>query len=122
MVAFELYPWHSPRFTGRLDIEDAQDFVEEYVWKPVKELGAPVFAFGEPWFRFLKNRVLDLREVERLGRDGKPYGSRVPSRSAVVLQGRNGLTVIVEKHSGSAGPPSHEETILLREAFIRFCL
>ena len=34
----------------------------------------------------------------------------------IVLQDANGLLVIAEKHSGGAGPPSCEETTLLRKA------
>lgn len=48
MVAFELYPWHSTAVTGpmRPDLS----FVEEFIWAPVAELAAPVFAFGAAWF------------------------------------------------------------------------
>lgn len=121
MVSFELYPWHSPRITARLGGEDAREFIHEYIWKPVKELRAPVFAFGAGWFPILENPVLGLDVVKRLGAGGAPYGSRVKSRSVIVLRGSGGLTVIAAKHSGSAGPPSHDETICLREAFDRFC-
>ena len=121
MASFELYPWHSPRFTARLGVEDAGEFIHEYVWKPVKELRAPVFAFGAPWFRMLEDPVLRLKVVKRLGAGGEPYGSRVESRSVLVLRGSGGLTVIAEKHRGGAGPPSREETILLREALDGFC-
>ena len=123
MVSFELYPWHSPRLKGQLRKggEDVQELIQEFVWKPVKELGAPVFAFGTPWFSFLKNPVLGLDVVKKLGANGKRYGSRVESRSVLVLRDSDGLTVIAAKHLGGAGPPSHEETICLREAFDRFC-
>ena len=118
MVSFELYPWHSARFTARLRVEDALKFVHEYVLNPVKELRAPVFAFGAPWFGILENPVFGLKVVARLGVGGESYGSRVASRSVRVLQGSGGLTVIAEKHSGSAGPPSREETDLLRKAVL----
>ena len=122
MASFELYPWHSPEFnTSRLIVEDALKFIQEYVWQPVSELRAPVFAFGEPWFRILENPVLGLKVVDRLGAGGRPYGSRAKSRSVIVLRGRGGLTVMAEKHIGSAVPPKPEETILLREAFDRWC-
>ena len=122
MVSFELYPWHSSRFTSdRFASEDAHKFIEDYVWKPVRELGAPVFAFGTPWFSILQN--LDLKVVKRLGVSGQQYGSRVKSRSVIVLQesGRGGVTVLAEKHRGSAGPPSSKETELLREAVGDLC-
>ena len=121
MVSFELYPWHSKRITAPLGGEDAQEFIDKYIWKPVTELRAPVFAFGAPWFPILENQVLGLRTVKRLGAGGTPYGSRVKSRSVIVLRGSGGLLVIAAKHSGGAGPPSREDTICLREAFDCFC-
>ena len=121
MVSFELYPWHSPRLTARLHGEDSREFIHEHVWEPVKELRAPVFAFGAPWFDILDKPGLGLKVVEQLGAGGKDYGSRVKSRSVIVLQGSDGLTVIAEKHQGNAGPPSLDETILLRETMDCFC-
>ena len=121
MVSFELYPWHSPRFTAKLRVEDALESVQANVLNPVKELCAPVFAFGAQWFPILESPVLGLEVVERLGAGEKPYGSRVASRSVIVLQGSAGLTIIAEKHLGSAGPPSRDETIRLRETLDRFC-
>ena len=121
MVSFELYPWHSPRFTAKLRVEDALESVHANVLDPVKELCAPVFAFGAQWFPILESPVLGLEVVERLGAGGKSYGSRVASRSVLVLQGSAGLTIIAEKHLGSAGPPSRDETIRLRETLDRFC-
>ncbi len=121
MVSFELYPWHSSRFAGKLRVEDALEAIQEYVLNPVKELRAPVFAFGAPWFQILENPVFGLKVVERLGAGGKPYESRVKSRSVIVLRDSGGLTVIAAKHSGSAGPPSRNDTIRLREAFDRCC-
>jgi len=121
MVSFELYPWHSSRFTGKLRVEDALETVQKYVLNPVKELRAPVFAFGALWFRILENPALGLKIVERLGAGGKPYESHVKSRSVIVLRGKGGLTVIAAKHSGSAGPPSRDDTIRLRDAFDRCC-
>ena len=138
MVSFELYPWHSPRFTAKLRVEDALESVREYVLNPVKER-APVFAFGAPWFQILEDSRMASRPgpdagsgaggrlfsalnvVERLGAGGKPYGSRVESRSVLVLQGSGGLTVIAEKHRGGAGPPARDETMRLRDALDRFC-
>ena len=122
MVSFELYPWHSRKFDGpKLRVEAAEKFVHEYVWEPVKELCAPVFAFGAPWFRLLQ-KMSGLDEIVRFGAVGRPYGSSVEDRSVIVLRGGGGITVIAEKHKGGAGPPRSEETVLLREAFDRFCL
>lgn len=113
MVSFELYPWHSTGVTGRMQPDPA--VVEEFVWRPVAEIAAPVFAFGKPWFRVLE-QDLGLEVVDRLGPGGRGYGSTVASRSVTVLKNLNGVTVVAEKHMGGAGPPSREETILLRQA------
>ena len=121
MVSFELYPWHSRRFTAPLGVEAAEDFVHEYVWQSAKELGVPVFAFGAPWFQLLE-KMSALDEIARFGAGGRPYGSSVEDRSVIVLRGGDGITVIAEKHKGGAGPPRSEETVLLRDAFDRFCL
>ena len=123
MVSFELYPWHSARFqASRPDSEAAQEFIENYVWKPVKELNAPVFAFGARWFEILK-KISNLEVAERLGAGGRSYGSSVKSRSVIVFQGkgRSGVTVIAEKHSGSAGPPNQDETRRLCDALGDLC-
>ena len=120
MTSFELYPWHSARFNGRRKFEEAQDLIHEFVWKPVAELGAPVFAFGADWFPILEG-VRGLECVKRLGADGTPYGSEVESRSIMVLRAGDGLTVIAAKQSGYAGPPRRDETVRLRDAVDRFC-
>ncbi len=119
MVSFELYPWHSRGITAPLGGEGAAEFIYEYIWKPVEELGAPVFAFGADWFSILQNPFLGLDVVKRLGVGGVPYRSHVKSRSVIVLRGSGGLTVIAAKHSGSAGPPNHEDTLRLRDAIDR---
>ena len=116
MVDFELYPWHSTAVTATMRPDPA--IIEEYVWRPVAELGAPVFAFGAPWFGILEDG-LGLRVVDRLGVGGRPYGSKVPSRSVAVIE-HDGLIVIAERHLGSAGPPSRAEALLLREAVSRW--
>ena len=113
MVSFELYPWHSTAVTGRMRPD--RGVIEEFVWRPVAELAAPVFAFGAPWSVILEHD-LGLEVVDRLGPGGRTYGSAVPSRGVAVLKGGNGVTVIAEKHTGSAGPPSRQETALLRQA------
>ena len=84
----------------------------------MKELGAPVFAFGADWFSILQNPILGLEVVKRLGVGGVPYGS-VKSRSVIVLRGSDGLTVIAAKHNGSTGPPNPEDTLRLRGAIDR---
>ena len=112
MVGFEMYPWHSPKITGRM--RPPADVIREWVWEPIAELGAPVFAFGAPWFEILEDG-LGLSIVERLGVGGRDYGSAVESRSVLILRDeQTGVTVLAEKHTGGAGPPSAIEVALLR--------
>jgi hypothetical protein len=113
MVGFELYPWHSTAVTGAM--RPPSEFIERWVWQPLREIGALVFAFGAPWFPLLESG-LGLQVVDRLGVGGRPYGSAVPSRAVLVLKDHSGMTVIAERHSGSAGPPSSTETDLLQDA------
>ena len=115
MTSFELYPWHSPRITGRLGGRETRESVRKYVLEPVLELGAPVFAFGARWFEHLA-AMPELRVVARLGKDGASYGSQAKTRTVIVLKDDNGTCLIAEKHSGSAGPPNCKETELLRDA------
>jgi hypothetical protein len=113
MSAFELYPWHSTRVTGR--IRPDPTLIREFVWDPIAEIGAPVFAFGAPWFAMLQDG-LGLEVIERLGAGGRDYGSAVPSRAITVFESPVGLPVVAEKHGGSAGPPNVDETRRLRDA------
>lgn len=117
MVSFELYPWHSTAVTGAMRPPKA--IIDGYVWKPVAELKAPVFAFGAPWLHILE-KELGLEVVDRLGAGGRDYGSTVASRSVTVLKSEHGVTVVAEKHRGGAGPPSRAETDLLRDALDRW--
>lgn len=115
MVAFELYPWHSSRITAAMRPDP--ELIYEFVWSPLAEIGVPAFAFGAPWFPLLEEPRLGLEVVDRLGQGGRPFGSRVASRSVLVLRHQQaGLTVLAEKHSGAAGPPSASEAALLQQA------
>jgi hypothetical protein len=93
--------------------------VREFVWQPIRQLGAPVFAFGKPWFGLLEDK-LGLQVVDRLGVGGRRYATEVSSRAVLVLRGGDGPVVIVERHLGSAGPPRASETLVLREAVERW--
>lgn len=113
MQTFELYPWHSDRVTASFRPDPG--IIREFIWDPIQELGGPpVFAFGAPWFDLLPR--LGLEVVDCLGRGGRAYGSRVTSRSVLLLRGPTGGLVVAEKHSGGVGPPAADETRLLREA------
>lgn len=112
IVAFELYPWHSTSVTGAL--RPPATIVRDMVLEPVRALGAPVFAFGAPWFAMFD--ALHLELVDMLGAGGRPYGSEVPSRTVAVWKGQGDLTVIAERHSGSAGPPRRSEALRMRGA------
>jgi hypothetical protein len=111
MVGFELYPWHSTAVTAPLRPDPG--IIREFVWAPIQELAAPVFAFGAPWFALLEDG-LRLRVVDRLGQGGRPYGTRVISRAVTVFRTDDGVTVIAERHIGGAGPPVPTEMALLR--------
>jgi hypothetical protein len=114
MATFELFPWHSTTVTALM--RPAVRIVAEYIWEPIAGLGNPViFAFGAPWFRLLEPLGLTLQK--RLGGGGVPYPTRAADRSVIAGRTPEGLTVIAEKHSGSAGPPSALETDALRKAF-----
>lgn len=111
MVNVEMYPWHSTSVTAVMRPDPG--IIREWVLNPVRELDAPVFAFGAPWLDLLPR--LGLAEVDRLGRGGRPYRSAVATRTVAVFD-LDGRPLIAEKHSGSAGPPNTHETLLLQEA------
>jgi hypothetical protein len=113
MVVFELYPWHIATMTGPMRPDPG--IVREFVWQPVRELGAPVFAFGKPWFDLLEHGF-GLQVVDRLGAGGRPYATEVAGRAVLVLRDQDGPVVVAEKHLGGAGPPRRSETLVLREA------
>jgi hypothetical protein len=113
MVTFELYPWHSTAVTAAMRPDPG--VVREFVWQPIRELGAPVFAFGKPWAGLLEDG-LGLQVVDRLGAIGRPYPTQVPSRAVLVLRSEDGPVIITEWHVGGAGPPNPSETRILREA------
>jgi hypothetical protein len=113
MVVFELYPWHIAKRIG--PIRPDLGIVREFIWQPVRELGAPVFAFGKPWFDLLEDG-LGPQVVDRLGAGGRPYATEVPSRAVLVLRDQDGPVILAEKHLGGAGPPRRSEALVLREA------
>jgi hypothetical protein len=118
IVAFELYPWHSTNVTAA--IRPDPQLLRRWLWEPIGELGAPVFAFGAPWFNVLEHS-LGLTPLVRLGAGGHDYGSAVPSRTVVAYRDEpTGSTVIAERHLGSAGPPNPAETDRLRDAVQRW--
>jgi hypothetical protein len=115
MVCFELYPWHSKSIKG--EIRPDPGIVRDFIWKPIADMGNPfIFGFGAPWVRFVQENGLTIER--RLGLGGVDYGSSVPSRSVIVARTTEGGIIIVEKHSGSAGPPSRDETHRLREYLV----
>jgi hypothetical protein len=68
MVAFELYLWHITSKTAPMRPDPG--IVREFIWQPVRELGAPVFAFGKSWFDLLEHG-LGLQVMDRLGVGGR---------------------------------------------------
>jgi hypothetical protein len=113
LLMFELFPWHSTSITGAMRIPP--DIVDEFVWQPLSELAIDtLFAFGRPWEAVA--RALKLPLVDALGLGGRPYGSLVPSRAVRVFELPSGQRLVVEWHSGSAGPPRLTEVGRLRDA------
>jgi hypothetical protein len=111
MLIFELYPWHSTAVTAPM--QPPGQVIEQFVWQPVSEIDTShVFAFGKHWAN-LAGR-LNLPLVARLGADGEPYGSQVPSRAVRVHRLPSGQQLVIEWHAGSAGPPRRDEAALLR--------
>ncbi|PWU61499.1 hypothetical protein DLE60_05325 [Micromonospora globispora] len=113
LLIFECYPWHSKSITAPL--RPPAQVIDEFVWQPIAELPVKeVFAFGRPWDDMAQ--ALGLRITDKLGAGGSDYGSAVPSRAVRAYGLPSGQRLIVEWHSGSAGPPSAKETVLLRKA------
>jgi hypothetical protein len=91
------------------------DVVDALVWRPIAELPArEVFAFGRPWDNLASG--LGLPRTHALGAGGRDYGSTVPSRAIRVYGLPSGQRLIVEWHTGGAGPPSGTETAILKAA------
>ncbi len=110
LLIFELYPWHSTAVTAPMQPPGV--IIDEFVWRPVSEIATGhVFAFGKHWANLAER--LDLPTVARLGADGEPYGSTVPSRAVRVHRLPSNQLLVIEWHSGSAGPPRRDETELL---------
>ncbi|MET7669566.1 anti-phage DNA glycosylase Brig1 [Micromonospora luteifusca] len=113
LLIFECYPWHSKALTAPL--RPPPEVIEEFVWQPIAELPVrDVFAFGRSWDGIAQ--ALKLPLTGRLGLGGTDYGSKVPSRAVRTYGLPSGQRLVVEWHSGAAGPPSAKETALLREA------
>jgi len=112
LVIFECYPWHSTAVTAPM--KPAIDVIESFVWQPIAEVPVrEVFAFGRPWAHVAD--ALGLPIIDKLGAGGRPYGSAVPSRAVRVHELASGQRLVVEWHSGGAGPPNTAETRLLRQ-------
>lgn len=113
LVIFEAYPWHSTAVTAAMT--PPPRVVEQFVWQPIADLPVTeVFAFGRPWHALATTLGLSL--VAALGAGGDAYGSAVANRAVRVYALPSGQRLIVEWHTGSAGPPSSTEIGLLRHA------
>lgn len=115
LLIFECYPWHSKSITAPL--RPPPETIEEFVWQPIAELPVrDVFAFGRPWDGIA--RALKLPLTGELGSGGTAYGSKVIGRAVRTYGLPSGQRLVVEWHPGAAGPPSAEETALLRRALV----
>ncbi len=113
MLIFEAYPWHLT--TATAPMHPPPNVVDEFVWQPIVELPVhDVFAFGRAWNDLAT--TFDLPLVEMLGAGGRDYGSVVASRAVRIYELSPGQRLIVEWHSGSAGPPKESEVAILRQA------
>ena len=113
LLIFEAYPWHSTAVTAAM--RPPADIIDAFVWQPIGELPTrEVFAFGRPWDDLVTG--LGLTCTDRLGLGGRDYGSAVRSRVVHVYLLPSGQRLIVEWHTGGAGPPSGPETSLLKAA------
>ncbi|MEH0936779.1 anti-phage DNA glycosylase Brig1 [Micromonospora psammae] len=113
LLIFEFYPWHSTKIQG--EMKPPTKIIDEFVWQPIAELPVQqVFAFGRPWDNLAQTI---LPQTDKLGLGGRPYGSQKVSRAVRIYELPSGKQLVVEWHSGGAGPPSAEETAVLRKEF-----
>ncbi len=116
-IDFELFPWHSHAVTGPM--VPAPEIIRKFIWEPLAELNVKfIFAFGRPWLDLLdKGQLPDIQETDRIGEGGRPYGtSRKPGARTTVVKAKTPWDswLIVEKHSGSATPPSGREIDIIK--------
>jgi len=103
---FELYPWHSAAVTAR--IRPDIDLIDRFVWQPVRELQAPVFAFDAAWHTYLEE-IPSLRVVTHL----EPNDEL--SHKVTALTDDRGLLIVAISHRGGAMPPRTASVARLRE-------
>ena len=119
-IDFELFPWHSQAVTGPM--VPTPEIIHDFIWEPLKELRVKfIFAFGRPWLDLLeKGTFPEVQETDRLGEGGRLYASsrKLTARTVVVKASTPwGGWLIIEKHSGSAGPPSGREIDIIKQEF-----
>lgn len=116
VLAVELYPWHSTKWSGKF--YPPRDVLNTMVWAPLEELDIDeVFAFGRTWERVAE--ALGLRLEEHLGEGGKPMGSHVASRRVLTYRMPSGRQrLVVSSQGGYAGPPDACDTRRLREILL----
>ncbi|MEV4721851.1 hypothetical protein AB0J94_32085 [Micromonospora noduli] len=89
--------------------------IEQFVWQPIGELPVrDVFAFGRSWHVLAK--TLKLTETGAFDAGGPGYGSSAAGRKVQTHALTSGQRLVVVWQPGYAGPPSAEETDLLRDA------
>ncbi|MBW3599781.1 MAG: hypothetical protein KY475_21240 [Planctomycetes bacterium] len=114
-IDFELYPWHSGKITGAMRPEAG--IIRDFVWEPLRELGVEyIFAFGRPWLNLL-SELPEIKVVDRIGDGGRSYATSMKPGSRIAVVKANtpsGAWLIIEKHSGSAGPPGGPEIEIIK--------
>ncbi|MEV4201609.1 anti-phage DNA glycosylase Brig1 [Micromonospora globbae] len=115
LLIFESYPWHSTRFRGRFS--PPPDVIDQFIWQPIAELPVrDVFAFGRSWHTIAESLPLD--DAGGFDAGSSMYRSTAAGRKVRVHTLPSGQRLIVVWQPGYAGPPSAEETALLRDALI----
>ena len=123
IVAMELYPWHSKRFSSgslRLDPHVVRDLVLE----PAQSLKGqpPIIALGAYWVRYITDHADDLGLTikRRFGpREDQPWPGTSRTRTVLVARTDSGGLVIAHKQQGSGRPPGRRETLTLRDTLGR---
>ena len=116
VVLMELYPWHSKSIKGEMN--PAPKTIRRFVLDPIDELTnvKDIFAFGKPWKKIIHELLRTDPKMFGKDKNEEDYGSNVKSRKVQVYSLPSGKRIIVEWHSGSAGPPSEKEADLLKKA------
>ncbi len=118
VLHMELFPWHSKIVTAPMVVPT--DIVDEFVFVPLAALRTPiVFAFGAPWFHIAAQ--CGFRKVKTLG-EHAPAHDGAPANRRILVARRDNLTLVLEKRSGTPGPPRAASVPAMRAAIEPYLL